>query len=253
MTDALDRQAATPGRVLKLGAALAVIVLAVLMLIASPLRDVNASEALAEHFQVGELPFDFEIGAALGLINGEVVIPLIRDDSRRSEEDDLREFEQLIGKHAQAEPAFDAQVDNDSSDPLASELEDDPGSAAVRERFAIEDGTPPIDIYLVRYPASSAKQVLRTQLMRRTEDINAPLERDNEFKLTVDGGRLPWGDFDADFVLERSYAKGGHFSDIVRVNLTREQQCWVLFATWPRDYRGSTEPIERVLDALLPL
>ena len=60
------------------------------------------------------------------------------------------------------------------------------------------------------------------------------------------------GPFEADFVHERAYEPGGHFTDEVRVNLTTARRCRVLFVRWPRDYRGSRAPVEALLAAIEP-
>jgi len=255
---------------LKVGAALTVLVVAGQRLMQNPLSEVEARGTLAEHFQLQELPFDFQVAQAHELVSGEVVVALESGDPRSA---DVTHGE--LGIESESEELLDVAAD-DVEDTASDAPESTEGAAdaprltaaeiaAKRERHAREDGTPPSKLYLVRYPRERSKAVLAKQLARHSEekggesrgdegdDEDEEDESHEDWQLTIEAGRVPWGAFDADYVLEREYLEDDHFQDVVRVNLTRNQQCWVLFAVWPRDYRGSLEPIQQLLSALLPL
>lgn len=207
-----------------------------------PLRPLDPFEALGDHVEVGELPYGFRFGDAMTLSAERAYVQLVRDDPRMS----VTEADEVL---AGVDAARRAEAANDDgADEGASRISD---TAAERERHAHEDGTPPGVIWLMRYPRASALDVLKREMKRKTEDPDGEPPKD-ELELTVDGGRLVWGDFDADYVQEREYTKGDHFTDVLRVNLTLGDECWILVAEWPRDYRGSTEPVARVLEALPP-
>lgn len=255
-----QRPPARLGGILKLGAALAVLAIAGALLLLDPLTEVNAGEELASHFELNALPFGFRVEGAHRLMTQEVVVALGADDPRVATTPELDVTSEPVGD-TDAEAEAEAKADADSEADAASHDADDELPAAEaedRERHAQDDGTPPSRLFLVRYPRREAQSVLEQQMRRHTESLDQPHggEQDDDSReqlLTIDGGRLPWGEFDADFVLERKYTSDGHFEDVLRVNLTREQQCWVLFALWPRDYRGSREPVEALLEALRPV
>lgn len=252
MTNAFEsperREPARPSRILKVGAALVALLVAASLLLLDPLPEVSAGDELASHFAVSELPFGFRVEGARRLMTQELVVTLDSDDSRRSATPDI----EVTASDSEGEAESTEAADGEAEDPTVDED---------RERHAQADGTPPSSVYLVRYPRRSAQRVLARQMARHTLSMEGPGggrdgDTDEELAeelLTIEGGRLPWGDYDADFVLERKYTSDGHFEDVLRVNLTRGQQCWVLFAVWPRGYRGSRDPVEALLDALQPV
>ncbi|MCA8982009.1 MAG: hypothetical protein H6831_09410 [Planctomycetes bacterium] len=240
----MPRTPARPSGILKIAAAFLVLACAGMLLFLDPLTEVNAADEMAVHFVASELPFGFRVERAHRLMSQELVVELESDDPRAGAMPAVE-----VGSEDSADPG-------ETNDPVEQELEED------RERHALEDGTPPARVFLVRYPRRNAQAVLAEQMARHGEELgmhggdgggDGDDEEDHEQLLTIDGGRLPWGDYDADFVLERKYTSGGHFEDVLRVNLTRGQQCWVMFALWPRDYRGSRAPVEALLDALRPV
>lgn len=240
MDDSADDRAAKaalparPGRVVGIAGALLVIVLAFLWLFREPTSELDPTQALAPHFAPGELPFGFRPTSALELSTGEVVVRIENDDPRAETEEVEAPDE-----------GDDADEDGDEDDrPDPEEFR-----AARRERHASEDGTPPTDVRLVRYPRAAAEAALARHLRRHAVDDDRPQLDET---ITIDGGHLPWGRYDADFVHERDYDEGGHFTDVLRVNLTRGSRCWILFVEWPRDYRGSRAPVEALLEALPP-
>ncbi len=69
-------------------------------------------------------------------------------------------------------------------------------------------------------------------------------------KVTIETGKLAWRGFDADWVHERAYEKGGTFRDGMRVDLSLAKQPCVMTAEWSRGDAASRAALERVLDAL---
>jgi len=230
---------ARAGQVVGVAFALFAIALAALTLLGLPMETRNGSNELATHFVMGELPFDFRIAESRKLLGSEVYVAFERDDPREVSAAAVEAEDLVVGDE-------DATQDAAPGDERTGKL---------REEHALEDGTPPSLFYLVRYPADDSKSVLSRQFERHTDGEMSRGKgngRGEGTKLTVDGGRLRWGAYDADFVLERKYEDGGHFTDTVRVNLTHGTECWILFALWPQDYRASREPVEQLLAALPP-
>ena len=69
-------------------------------------------------------------------------------------------------------------------------------------------------------------------------------------KVTVETGKLAWRGFDADWVHERVFEKGGTFRDGMRVDLSLAKQPCVMTAVWSRNESASKAALEKVLDAL---
>lgn len=258
-----DAQAAPAGAG-RLGAAVVgLLVIAGLAVFASqpaPIRPLDPFEALGDHVAIGDLPDGFRFGLARTLPGGRAYVQLVRDDPREGETEADEALARIDAERADEEREGAAPIDagdaGDGEDPEGDGDADgdEPRlseTAAERERFAVEDGTPPSVVWLMRYPRDRALAVLQREMKRKVEDPRAEPSKKN-LELTVDGGRLAWGDYEADYVQEREYEVGDHFTDVVRVNLTLGDECWILVALWPRDYRGSTEPIARLLEALPP-
>jgi hypothetical protein len=110
-------------------------------------------------------------------------------------------------------------------------------------------GTPPVRVYLLRYGEGGATRALarhfRNLEWRELADIE---ERGG--RTVVEGGRLRWGEFDADFVRERRFLPGPGFQDSLRINLGLPKRYWIAFAFWPRGLPGSKEPCELLLKSL---
>jgi hypothetical protein len=69
-------------------------------------------------------------------------------------------------------------------------------------------------------------------------------------KVTIETGKLAWRGFDAAWLHERGFEKGGTFRDAMRVDLSLEKQPCVMVAVWPRGETASKAALEQVLDAL---
>jgi len=114
------------------------------------------------------------------------------------------------------------------------------------------EGAGPARLYLVNYPLGRASKVLasgfRDLQWRELSDIGA-----EGGKAVVDGGKLEWAGYSADFVRERLFIKGGSFRDMLRVNLSIGSSCWVAYAIWPRESVGSTEIVREILGGLSPI
>lgn len=143
----------------------------------------------------------------------------------------------------------------------------DEASEASRPRFdwsAISigpEGTPPVEGLLVTWPLEAA----RAQLERLFDQRPAPEEDLREQSRAVDpleglepeggrrvigSGRLEWGEFEAPYVHERKFERGGTFVDTLRCNLSGEREALVLFLRWPRGLPASRERAVELLSAL---
>jgi hypothetical protein len=217
--------------VLGLGLGLAVIAACAAALLLVRARPLDPAEALRGSFEVGALPFGMRLDAALELPGGETVVVLA----------DERELELDAGDvvDAGAAPEEDAEPSTEQEKPDWAALEE------------LEPGGPPARLFLVRYPEAAAEAALdrgfRSLEWRDLAELGAEGGR-----VAVEGGRLDWGPFAADYVRERRFLHGPAFQDSVRVNLARPGQYWIAYAFWPRDHAGSWEPLEELLAALRP-
>jgi hypothetical protein len=69
-------------------------------------------------------------------------------------------------------------------------------------------------------------------------------------KVTIASGKLAWRGFDADWVHERAFEKGGTFRDAMRVDLSVDKQPCVMTAEWTRGDAAARKTLDPVLDAL---
>jgi hypothetical protein len=66
----------------------------------------------------------------------------------------------------------------------------------------------------------------------------------------VGSGKLGWRGFDADWVHERAFEKGGTFRDAMRVDLSLEKRPCVMTATWTRGEPASRIALDQLLEAI---
>lgn len=71
-------------------------------------------------------------------------------------------------------------------------------------------------------------------------------------KVTIASGKLGWRGFDADWVHERVFEKGGTFRDGMRVDLSVEELPAVMTAEWTRGEPASRAALDEILAALSP-
>lgn len=226
-----------PSAVLGIGLGLALLGLAALALLLVRERPLDPALALADSFELGELPFGMRLERALRLPGGETLVVL--GDGRELSSD------ALPPDPSEPEPG-------DRELPASS-----PAASAGEEREAVdwskvvelESGTPPARLFLLRHPEASAERAIgrafRNLQWRELADVDAKGGR-----LAVEGGRIPWGAFAADFVRERLFLPGLAFEDSIRVNLSLPGRYWIAYAFWPRGYPASKERLEELLGAL---
>ena len=225
------QQRTSLGSVFGVGAGFLVLLICIAVLLGYGPRRRVASESLAEHYDVNSLPFGFVLQTeAYTLPGGEEVYVMNSPDF---------------------EPALPAEVESaivdDKDGPRAGEEKVDWSSLQVAAT-----GTPPAQLFLVKYPLSRAESVLKGQF--RTLEWKDLSEIESKGgRSAVDGGKLEWNGYDADYVQQREYLPGLRFVDQVRVNLTLGGQCWIAYAVWPQQAAGSVAPVEKLLAALEPV
>lgn len=225
------------GGVLGVGLGLVLIAGCALALFQAGSEELDARAVLEEDFMLGELPFGLELERALRFTSGETVVVLTDGSELVVEPEPLTAAE---GSGADEEPA---------EAPALDALEPEIDWAGLPEG---EAGTPPARVFLVRYNAGGARRALSRQFRGLEWQELSEIEATGGGAI-VEGGRLPWGEFAADFVRERRFrAEPPRFQDQLRANLATPERYWILYAYWPEGRPGSKEPIEALLQALEP-
>ena len=204
------------------------------MIFFSRVRAANPEEVLEESFaRSSSLPFDYEPSSAVVLTDGRRVVGFARpSDDAGAELTELDEPE--------------TEIATESADVDWSSLPEG------------EPGTPPGRVFYVHHPLSSGKAALRSAFVREEKERDgrrggASIQDGTTLKL--DGGRLAWGEFGADFLYERRFGRAEGepaFRDSVLVNLSRSDACWIAHFEWPCGMPGSTERVEEFIAALPP-
>ena len=70
--------------------------------------------------------------------------------------------------------------------------------------------------------------------------------------VAIEIGKLPWRDYDAEFVHERLYERGGTFRDTIRVALSANGRACSLLAEWTRGMPASKARVAEILARLEP-
>jgi hypothetical protein len=114
------------------------------------------------------------------------------------------------------------------------------------------EGTPPVEVLIVRYPEGSGERV--EPLFPVSEDPQSGIAviGPGGGKVAMDRGRQRWGEFEVAFVHERELEAGGTFRDMVRANLSLPRRPLVLYARWPRGLPASRERLAELLAAFRP-
>lgn len=198
----------------------------------------DARAVLDADFELGTLPFGLELGEALRFASGETIVVLA----------DASDFELPLEQELAGEDPAREEDSPEEGAPADGEPKEPP-KVDWSKVVEGEAGTPPARVYLVRYSASGARSALARQFRdlewRELADIEPQGGR-----AVVDGGRVRWGEYAADYVRERRFLPGLRFQDSVRVNLTLPERYWIAYAYWPPGLPGSKEPVETVLAAL---
>ncbi len=201
-------------------------------------RTTPAEASLAEHYEVGELPFGFSIHPDLFLLpSAEQVYVLNGEDFAPVESKDV---EAAVGEQETEEKESE---EGDKSEH---------GKVDWSAMQSLNDDSPPAQLFLVEYPIASAEKVIEQQFRDVQWKQLAEIEADGG-RSAVDGGKLEWNGFMADYVHQREFRPGLRFSDQVRVNLSVGGKCWIAYAVWPEQHAGSTEPVKELLASLRPI
>jgi hypothetical protein len=224
--------------VLGVGAVILVVLATGLSLLSRRTRALDPEATLASWFEPAELPFGLQPVAAARQADGEVLLRL-------------------------ADPAVAPEPE-----PIAPKKAEKPAPGAPPPRFdwsAIQVGaadTPPSEGYFVTWPLAAARGRLAGLFeqggpppeMGQSEPVRAvdPLAGlgPDGGRRVIGSGRIPWGEFEAPFVHERTFEAGGTFVDTLRLNLSSEREALVLFLRWPRGLPASQARAEELLAAL---
>jgi len=119
-------------------------------------------------------------------------------------------------------------------------------------------GTPPVEVLVLHWPSLGAAAGELERLFGRPEqdqdedEIEIVSFGPEGGRAVLDGGRLPWGEYEVMFVHERELEQGGTFRDVIRANLALEDSASVVFARWSRGLPGSKERGIELLTAFEP-
>lgn len=235
-----ERRPESTGAVIGIGAALAVILAAVLAILALQERPLDGAAWLAERLDVPEeRSSSLEYAEALRLVDGQTVV-ILRDPT------------------ATPEPPADPAPK--SKGPGGYGGHGGGGSAWGGDKVdwaALEvaaDGGAPIEVAFTGYAEKKTKAMLLRLFsqvrFRGVEEIGGA-----GGELPVAIGRLDWHGYEASYVHARQFEKVAGdpaFHDTVRVNLTTGDRALVLFARWPRGAAGSPDWLEEFLADYAP-
>lgn len=227
------------GQVLVVALGLAAVAVCVLVPLLYGSRTLPAGPALAQSYELGELSHDFELGPEAFLLpGGERVFVLGPGLAGAPSEGSPGPILAAAGLEREAGEGSEAQS----------------GTAAFTDWGSlspVSTGTAPARLFLVQYPIGRAASVIDEQF-RRIEWKDLRHIEAKGARTAVDGGKIEWGEFAADFVQERTFVRGGTFRDSLRVNLSLGRECWIAYAVWPELNAGSKEVVGEVLGALRP-
>jgi hypothetical protein len=239
---ATDENAAAPagsGNIKTLGVGLGL--LAVALCILTPLfygsSTFAAADRLALRYKLGELPPAYSLEESGILLPGGERIFVFSGGEEGA--DSVGEF--LVTE-------TDDSVATEADESTNRSAEDHIDWSKVEP---LSEGSAPSRLFLVHYPTSRAKAVIDAHF-RRLEWKDLRSIEPKGGSTAVDGGKLEWNGFGADYVQVRSFISGGAFRDVLRVNLSLEDECWVAYAVWPELHAGSKEPVQELLASLQP-
>ena len=213
------------GRILGAAAALIALLVFVYVIATQSTRSVNAAELYAQWFEPHELTYGLVAAEGAVLPRGDVTL----------------RFETVprVDEAPRIEPAKSLDATK-------------PAPAPEWAKLAIgAANTPPRDVLIARLPLALAAKELDALFKGGMELAGDYSKLGAEGgKRTIDRGHLPWGTFDAAYVIEREFEAGGTFRDFLRVNLSREQTPCVLLAVWNRGFPASKARIGELLAVL---
>jgi hypothetical protein len=218
-----------------LGAAGAIVLLGALLwtLVAQRAVELDAGAVRAEWFEPAELPFGLELAEAHRLARGDRVLRLERRDAEP--------------EPPRAEP------------PKPEEAPPGPGEGGGMRMFdwskvpVGSPGTPPREVAILELPLADAAKDLASNF-KGGQDLAGDWKSipPSGGRRILERGKVAWGAFDAEYLIERELEAGGTFRDVLRVNLSREGDPRVLLARWTRGSPASVGPVRALLAALPP-
>lgn len=237
----------TPGSTLPgvfgVGAGLLLIAACIAVVALFGWRTAPADEELGTRYALAELPFEFALHDDVFLLPGGERVFMLRPPSGEAPtEGDVTQEVRDAG--AEGEPADEGEGSDATEGTGADDLDVD--WAAVTPTST---GEPPSELYLVEYPLELGGAVIDSQF-RSLQWRDLSLIESEGGSTPVEGGRIEWAGYAADFVRVRRFSSGPTFRDVLRVNLSVGRECWIAYAIWPPLSEGSTEPVRRLLDAI---
>ena len=243
-TEAADVQLAEGGggglgQALVVALGLAAVAVCVLVPFFYGSRTLAAGPALAQSYALGKLPHDFELGPEAFLLPGGERVFVFGPG--------------LAGAPSEGSPGpILAAAGLEREEGEGSEAQSGtPGFTDWASLSPVSTGTPPERLFLVKYPTGRASSVINEQFRSIEWKDLRDIEADGG-RTAVDGGKLEWAEYAADFVQERTFVRGGTFRDSLRVNLSLGRECWIAYAVWPELDAGSKEVVRELLTALRP-
>ncbi len=197
-----------------------------------------AGPALAQSFELRNVPFGLNLQELLHVLpSGERVFVLAGAQAAE----------------ASSEQVSTLAVDEDSGEPQATSEGETTTKKFVDWTLVVpsREKSPPLEVFLVSYPWKSAQSVIARQF-QQVEWKELKLIESKGGRTAIDGGKLTWNGYAADYVLDREFRPGLRFQDRLRVNLTVNGQCWVAYGIWQEQEAGSKEPMAELLGSLIP-
>lgn len=108
----------------------------------------------------------------------------------------------------------------------------------------------PRGITLVKYPTERAQSELNRLFSEKLQIGKLDEVGGQGGRMVLELGTIPWADKFAIFVLEREFEAGGTFRDIVRVNLSKDQDGLVANLAWSRSEPFAKDRLQAVLAGL---
>ncbi|MFT7669501.1 MAG: hypothetical protein ACI8X5_002204 [Planctomycetota bacterium] len=197
-------------------------------------HSVSAAEQLAHMYEVSEFPFGLSLQEPGFLLPGGEHVFVLSDGTVPVEE---AQVEELLG------------ADEEAGEKEGEEPEKEPFDWSAIEVLSTDSA--PTQVYIAHYPVDQATGIIQSQFQSLDWKELSGIDADGD-RAVVDGGKLRWAGYAADFVRERQFIKGGTFRDSMRVNISTIGECWIAYAIWPTGHAGSEERLVDLLASLQP-
>lgn len=118
-----------------------------------------------------------------------------------------------------------------------------------------DDASAPREVLFIRYRDRAAV----APLFRPEQDLGGmgprlaewQKEKAFDWHTTMKGGEIAWGEWSTKLRIERSFRKGGGWSEEARVDLSSPERALVLFAHWPDEVPVDEAVLRTLLRALV--